>query len=81
MPKKKLKYFKKGTQVSADIVHGDCPQCNTYTVLVSIYNSIFRCMSCGYDLEQKINGKITYMPIMSSDSIKKINLKGPNEKS
>ena len=81
MPKKKLKYFKQGTQVSAEIVNGDCPQCNSYTVLVSIYETVFRCMTCGNDLEQKINGKISYMPVMNSKTDNLMDLKGNNEKS
>ena len=81
MPKKKLKYLKQGAQVSAEVVNGDCPQCNSYTVLVSIYETVFRCMSCGFDLEQKINGKISYMPIMNSKTDVLMNLKGNNEKS
>ena len=81
MPKKKLKYLKQGAQVSAEIVNGDCPKCNSYTVLVSIYQTVFRCMTCGYDLEQKVNGKISYMPIMAKKTENLINLKGNNEKS
>ena len=26
----------------------------------------FRCMSCGSDLEQHINGKITYLPVITT---------------
>ena len=81
MPKKKLKYPKQGVQVSAEVVNGDCPQCNSYTVLVSIYETVFRCMSCGHDLEQKINGKISYMPVMNSKTDNLMDLKGNNEKS
>ena len=81
MPKKKLKYLKQGAQVSAEIVNGDCPKCNSYTVLVSIYQTVFRCMTCGNDLEQKINGKISYMPVMNSNADGRIDLKGYNEKS
>ena len=33
------------------------------TVLVSLWtNYVYRCMSCGQDLKQKINGKIIYVP-------------------
>ncbi len=81
MPKKKLKYLKQGAQVSAEIVNGDCPKCNSYTVLVSIYQTVFRCMTCGNDLEQKINSKISYMPVMNSNADGLIDLKGYNEKS
>jgi|TARA_R110000744_G_scaffold259646_1_gene374724 ribosomal protein S27E len=72
---KKLRFSNNGAQVSADVVKGDCPQCKNYTVLVSIYETVFRCMTCGYDLEQKVNGKISYMPIMTSQDSKNINLK------
>ena len=50
------------TEIRTEIVNGDCPKCESYTVLVSIYENIFRCMTCGYDLEQKVNGKISYIP-------------------
>jgi hypothetical protein len=30
----------------------------------------FRCLTCGSDLEQHINGKITYMPHFTSKSLK-----------
>ncbi len=26
----------------------------------------FRCMSCGSDLEQHVNGKITYLPVITT---------------
>jgi len=73
---KKLRFLKNGTQVSADVVKGDCPQCNAFTVLVSIYETVFRCMTCGFDLEQKVNGKISYMPLMTKTDAEKMSLKG-----
>jgi len=62
MANKKLKFFQNGTKIEAEIVNGDCPNCRCHTVLVSIYQCIFRCMTCGFDLEQKVNGKISYIP-------------------
>ena len=35
---------------------------NEYTMLVSLTPEIFRCMTCGTDLEQHVNGKISYIP-------------------
>ena len=35
-------------------------------MLVGLTNEMYRCMNCGADLEQHVNGKITYLPIMSS---------------
>ena len=50
-------------QVNAEIVNGTCPYCTHKTVLVCLWtNSIYRCMTCGNDIEQKVNGKISYIP-------------------
>ena len=32
-------------------------------MLVSLTNDFYRCITCGSDLEQKINGVIKYMPV------------------
>ena len=60
MPKEKK--FK----IEAEIVKGECPSCSQITTLVGITSQFFRCMECGGDLEQHINGKISYLPIMQS---------------
>ena len=50
-------------KIKAEIVNGTCPHCSHNTVLVCIWASnIYRCMTCGHDVEQKINGKISYIP-------------------
>ena len=50
-------------QVNAEIVNGTCPHCSLSTVLVCLWSgNIYRCMTCGHDVEQKINGKISYIP-------------------
>ncbi len=48
--------------IQTEIVNGTCPTCSMETVLVSIWPNLFRCMTCGTDLEQKVNGKISYIP-------------------
>ena len=53
-------------RVQAEIVNGKCPTCDEFTMLVGLTPEMFRCMNCGSDLRQHINGKITYLPIMSS---------------
>ena len=58
----KNKTFKFNTEV----VKGKCPTCDEYTMLVGIDRSFFRCVDCGADLEQHINGKISYIPVISS---------------
>ena len=50
-------------QINAEIVNGTCPHCRHDTVLVSLWtNAIYRCMTCGFDVRQLINGKISYIP-------------------
>ena len=53
-------------RIQAELVNGICPTCNLFTVLVSIERDFFRCMSCGSDLEQHVNGKITYLPVITT---------------
>ena len=56
-------------KVSAEIVNGKCPTCDEFTMLVGLTPVVYRCMNCGSDLEQHINGKISYLPhITRSDS-------------
>jgi uncharacterized protein (DUF983 family) len=55
-------------KLSAEIVNGRCPTCNQFTTLVGLTQQFFRCMTCGSDLEQHINGKISYLPVMSTRS-------------
>ena len=50
-------------QISAEIVNGSCPLCSQETVLVSLWkNYIYRCMTCGGDVKQRVNGRISYIP-------------------
>ena len=50
-------------QLNAEIVNGTCPHCSHKTVLVCVWASnIYRCMTCGHDVEQKVNGRISYIP-------------------
>ena len=48
---------------TTEIVTGDCPECQEKTILVNIYKNYFRCVNCGEDTEQKINGVIKYLPV------------------
>ena len=63
--------------VEAQVVNGICPTCTQEGVFVSVYKTIFRCVTCGTDLEQKVNGKISYMPTVTRDS--KMQIKPMNE--
>ena len=57
---------KKDLRFQAEVVNGKCPTCDQFTMLVSIDRDFFRCMSCGSDLEQHVNGKITYLPVITT---------------
>ena len=59
-------------KIQAEVVHGNCPTCRELTMLVGLTPELFRCMNCGADLQQHVNGKITYLPIMASPPDKKI---------
>jgi transcription elongation factor Elf1 len=48
-----------------ELVTGDCPECNCKSMLVKVYNNIYRCVNCGEDIEQKVNGVIKYMKVDS----------------
>ncbi len=52
------KFFK----FKAEVVPGKCPTCEEHTLLVGLTKEYYRCMTCGADLEQHINGKISYIP-------------------
>jgi ribosomal protein L37AE/L43A len=66
--------FGSGIEINAQVVSGKCPLCESDGLLVSIHKAIFRCMHCGSDIEQKVNGKISYMPLGS-----KITLTSPKD--
>jgi len=53
-------------RITAEIVNGKCPTCDELTMLVGLTPELYRCMNCGSDLRQHVNGKITYLPIMST---------------
>jgi uncharacterized protein (DUF983 family) len=55
--------FGKGITFKTEVTNGDCPACHSHTVFVSLYKNIYRCINCGADNEQKVNGVISYMPI------------------
>ena len=56
-------------KITAEIVNGKCPTCNEFTMLVGLTKQLYRCMSCGTDLEQHVNGKISYIPHITKKSL------------
>ena len=54
----------KSIRWTAEIVNGQCPTCSEITILVGLTKQFYRCMTCGSDLEQHVNGKISYLPVI-----------------
>ena len=61
--------------LTTEVVTGMCPTCNQESVMISIVTDKYRCISCGENLEQKVNGVISYLPIGSSTFSTKTDLK------
>ena len=59
----------KNFKIEAEIVNGICPTCDEYTPLVGITKQFYRCLTCGTDLEQKVNGVISYIPHLTKQSL------------
>ena len=55
-------FFKKTGSLNPEVTHGICPTCQMPTMLVSLTKDFYRCITCGSDLKQHINGKISYIP-------------------
>ena len=56
-------------RLKPEITTGVCPHCEDMSSFVSIVNDNYRCMNCGCDVEQKINGVIQYLPIGKETTI------------
>ena len=67
-----VKKLKNRVKFKTEIVTGECEGCKLTTLLVSIDNTFFRCISCGEDLEQKINGVIKYIKVNKNTDLSKI---------
>ena len=72
MDKSGKNVFGKGFNFNAEVTNGECPLCEAKTVFVSLYENLYRCMKCGGDTEQRVNGVIRYMPLTQADKKKSI---------
>ena len=59
-------------KIQAEVVNGECPTCSELTMLVGLTNELYRCMNGGADLQQHVNGKISYLPVIATPSDKNI---------
>ena len=55
-----------------EIVNGISPTCDEYTMLVGLTREYFRCITCGADLEQFVNGKISYIPKLEKTTLQSV---------
>ena len=55
--------FRRGLEIKTEVTNGTCPICEETTVFVSIFSRIYRCISCGSDTKQEVNGSIKFMPV------------------
>ena len=55
----------KELDMTAQVTGGVCPTCTHETMLVSLTPEIYRCVSCGADCKQYINGSIRYLPALT----------------
>ena len=58
--------FGKGITFKTEVTNGTCPICQEHTVFVSLYHNVYRCISCGADTKQKVNGVIKFMPMATA---------------
>ena len=58
--------FGKALSVATQVTGGVCPTCTYETMFVSLNPELYRCMNCGADCKQYVNGSIKYLPAMSA---------------
>ena len=46
-----------------EITPGVCPYCELPTSFISIVHDLYKCMHCGEEVKQRVNGVIKYLPI------------------
>ena len=56
-----------------EINPGVCPHCHEVSDFVSIVKDYYKCLTCGIDVEQKVNGVIKYLPIGKEVFVEKDN--------
>ena len=55
--------------LAAQVTNGICTVCHHESMFVSLTPEIYRCVTCGADCKQHINGKINYLPISNRKPI------------
>jgi ribosomal protein L37AE/L43A len=63
--------FGKRLELKSEVTNGVCPICEETTVFVSLFSQIYRCITCGADTKQEVNGHIRFMPLATAGIGKK----------
>jgi uncharacterized protein (DUF983 family) len=72
--KRNMSLFKRHKlKLRPEITPGVCPHCHEASSFVSIVNDYYKCLTCGVDVEQKVNGVIKYLPIGKDVLVEKDN--------
>ena len=50
-----------------DTVHGHCSNCGEETILVAVVTDFYRCINCGSDTKQHVNGSIRYIKLTQKE--------------
>ena len=60
-----MSQFFKGSRIkfTPEVTPGICPYCDMKSSFVSIVHDQYRCMTCGEDVKQEVNGVIKYLPL------------------
>ena len=51
-------------KLNPEVTPGVCPHCHEMSDFVSIVNDYYKCLTCGTDVEQKINGVISGLSLI-----------------
>ena len=57
--------------LNPEITPGVCPHCELPSSFISIVHDRYKCMQCGEEVEQKVNGVIRYLPLGSDKIVEK----------
>ena len=69
--------FGKALDVAAEVTGGVCPTCTHETMFISLSPELYRCVNCGSDCKQYINGSIRYLPAISRPTKSDKDVKSP----
>ena len=58
--------FQNSVELHTEVVNGKCPRCRENAIFIGLRHHIYKCTTCGSELEQKVNGVISYIPAVAA---------------